>query len=97
MLKRLFSLSPANGARRIESLLEIPQGTISKTVRIELTGNRRALVEGCAGILEYDEHIVRLNTAQGPVIFTGQQLCLSCLTEDNALLTGTLISLEFSQ
>lgn len=80
---------------RVENALELPTGSLSNIARIELTGNRRAVVEGCRGILEYDDGIIRLNTCSGVVRFVGRDLSMSCLTEDNAVVTGTLLSVEF--
>ena len=38
---------------RVEKALELPVGSLSSAARIELSGNRRAVVEGCRGIVEY--------------------------------------------
>lgn len=80
---------------RMETALELPTGTLSNVARIELTGNRQAVVEGCRGILEYDDGLIRLNTSSGVVRFVGRNLSMSCLTEDNAVITGTLLSVEY--
>lgn len=82
-------------AHRVEKVLELPGGTLSGDARIELTGNRRAVVESCRGILEYEEGVIRLNTGSGVIRFTGRDLGLSCLTEDSAVVTGCILSMEF--
>ena len=61
----------------------------------ELSGNRRAVVEGCRGILEYEEGVIRLNTTSGIVRFMGRDLTMNCLTEDSAVVSGTILSVEF--
>lgn len=82
-------------ARRVEQVLELPGGTLSAAARIEMTGNRRAVVEGCCGIVEVEEGIIRLNTGSGILRFVGRDLGLSCMTEDSAVVTGFILSVEF--
>ena len=52
-------------------------------------------MEGCCGILEYEEGIIRLNTNSGVVRFIGRGLTMSCLTEDSAVVCGTILSVEY--
>lgn len=80
---------------RVERALELPVGSLSAAARIELSGNRRAVVEGCRGIVEYENEVIRLNTDSGIVRFMGRELTMSCLTEDNAVIEGTILSLEY--
>ena len=79
----------------MESVLELPAGTLSGTARIELSGNTRAVVEGCKGILEYEDDVIRLNTASGIIRFMGQNLGMNCLNEDSAVVEGKILSVEF--
>ena len=62
---------------------------------IELSGNTRAVVEGCKGILEYEDDVIRLNTASGIIRFMGQNLGMNCLNEDSAVVEGKILSVEF--
>lgn len=82
-------------ARRMENLLELPTGVLSGSSRMEVTDDRKVVIEGCRGILEYEEDVIRLHISCGVVRFCGQKLCLSGLTEDSALVTGRLLSIEF--
>lgn len=82
-------------AQRVERALELPVGAITGAARIEVSDNKRAVVEGCKGILEYDENVIRLNTGGGFVRFTGSNLCVSCLTENSAVVTGIIAAVEF--
>lgn len=80
---------------RVEQVLELPVGSLSGAARIELSGNRRAVVEGCRGIVEYSDGLIRLNTSSGIVRFTGNNLSMSCLTEENAVVEGVILAVEF--
>ncbi len=80
---------------RVERALELPIGTLTQAARVELSGNRRAVIEGCLGIVEYADDTIRLNTGSGQMRFTGRSLSLSCLTQDSAVIEGHLLSIEF--
>lgn len=82
---------------RIESRLELPVGALTVAPRIEFFGNRRAIVERCKRVLECAEDAIRLQTAIGAVRFTGTALCLHSRTEECAVITGQLLSVEFLQ
>ena len=82
---------------RIESRLELPVGVLTAAPRIELYGNRRAIVENCRRVLECTEERLCLRTAVGILRFTGEALCLHCRTAECAVVTGKLLSLEFLQ
>ena len=88
-------LSAYNIPSRVEKALELPVGSLSDVARIELSGNRRAVIEGCRGIVEYGEETIRLNTGGGVVRFMGRGLSMSCMTEDSAVIEGIILSLEY--
>ena len=80
---------------QVERILELPAGSLSDTVRIELMGNHRAIVDGCRGIVEYSDGLVRIQTGDGMIRFTGSALSISCLTEDSSIIEGVITSLEY--
>lgn len=84
---------PAQG--KLSELLEIPQSAILGGAQIELSGNREALVDGCRGVLEYDEGIVKLAVDKMSVCFTGRDLRLKALTRDTAVVTGFITNIQF--
>lgn len=87
---------PTHGlSERVEKVLELPVGSLTGAARIEMTSNRRAVVEGCQGIVEYADDVVRMQTGSGLIRFTGRSLSISCLTEDSAVVEGIILSLEF--
>ena len=80
---------------RVERALELPVGSLCDLARIELSGTRRAVIEGCRGIVEYGEETIRLNTGNGIVRFMGRCLSMSCMTEDSAVIEGIILSVEY--
>jgi len=82
-------------ARLLENMLELPAGLISGSAHIELMGNREAIVDGCRGVLAYDENLVRLNAGNCIVKITGRSLNIKNLTQTQAIVEGFFLSLEF--
>ncbi len=63
---------------------------------IELTGNRTAVVDGCDGIVDYDEERVILRTGRLTVRFLGRGLRLKRLTENSAVIEGLISTVEYT-
>jgi len=62
---------------------------------IEINGNREAVVEGCCGILEYDDAVVRVRTPRRVIRFAGRGLSIRCLTADALVVNGYITAIEF--
>lgn len=82
-------------AEKAERMLRVPTGVLAAVTRMELSGNRRVLIEGCRGIVRYDEDVIELRTVDGTVRFTGRELCMTNLNPACAVITGRFVSLEF--
>ena len=63
---------------------------------IELHGNRSAMVEGCRGVLEYADNIIRLNANSMILCFTGRGLRIKFLGESGIEIAGVITGLEFT-
>ena len=63
--------------------------------RLEFFGNRKAIVEGCQGILEYDSDVVRVKAGRLIIRFSGRGLIIKCMTADSLVVEGFLTGLEF--
>lgn len=85
----------ATMSSKLEKTLDMPVGVLSKAARMEVSGNRQVLIEGCRGIVKYDEDQIEVRTADGTVRFTGRELCMTSLNPACAVITGRLLSLEF--
>lgn len=81
--------------QKVEQALELPPGALSNSARLELCGNRRVVIEGCRGIQAYEEDQIRLSTTSGTIRFMGRGLIMNCLTDDSAVITGYILSVEF--
>ncbi|MBP3435572.1 MAG: YabP/YqfC family sporulation protein [Clostridia bacterium] len=82
-------------SHHLERSLHLPDGVLTTLPRMELSGNRRILIEGCKGIVEYDEDRICLRTEVGTVRFLGRSLYMHRLNPACAVITGRLLSVEF--
>ena len=85
----------ADIAKKVENTLDIPVGVLSRAARMEVSGNRQVLIEGCRGIVRYEEDQIEVRTADGTVRFTGREMCMTSLNPACAVITGRLLSVEF--
>jgi len=75
--------------------LQLPTGLLPGNSHMEINGNREAIIEGCRGVLTYEENIIKITTGKLIIIFLGRKLSLKCLTEDSLIVGGFITSMEF--
>lgn len=63
---------------------------------ISVTGNRSAVVDGCDGVVDYDEEKVILRAGRLTVRINGRRLRLTKLTKCSAIVEGVISSLEYT-
>ena len=76
--------------------LELPAALAGDSPHIELLGNREVTVDGCKGILEYDDGFIRLNMRKTGLRLTGRDLMISALSDRTAVIEGYILSIEFT-
>lgn len=86
---------PASPVERLTGMLDIPPSALSGVSQIEIAGNREAVIDGCQGILEYDENNIKLTTGKMAVRFSGRALQIKVLTHDSAVIEGFISNIEF--
>lgn len=79
----------------IENTLEVPPIAKKGMSRVEITGNCEAVVDGCRGVLEYDDGAISLSLGNRRVRFMGDNLQIHTLLDEQAMITGTILSVEF--
>lgn len=80
---------------RIAHALDVPQNIFSSFSQICLSGNREAVLDGCKGVLEYEPELIRLNLGDKVLQFTGRNLQIKCMSGENVILEGYIISVSF--
>jgi len=73
----------------------LPPSSLLSGFRMEISGNREAVLEGCGGVLEYSEEAIRVRAGKMSIRFTGRNLKIKCLTADSLVVEGYLTGLEF--
>ncbi|MGL5972138.1 MAG: YabP/YqfC family sporulation protein [Oscillospiraceae bacterium] len=80
--------------KKLKDIL-IPELIDIQGSQIELLNNKEAIIEGCKGILEYDENTIRLNLGKMSVKFMGDNLSVKSMSGDNIILQGVITTIEF--
>lgn len=62
---------------------------------IQLNSNKEASIEGCLGVMDYYENLIKLRISGGVMIFSGQKFNISSLTDNYVEITGEIDSIEF--
>ena len=81
--------------QKAAKILELPVDFISGMVHFEFSGNREVVIEGCRGVLEYDENIICIDMGKMKARFMGRGLELRNFTDHSAVIDGFISSVEF--
>ena len=65
------------------------------TIRTEILGTAKLILEGCDGVIEYETEKIGLRCGRRAV-WEGQSLRLLCLEEDGAVITGHIEAVRFA-
>lgn len=84
-------------AHRICEKLELPEDVIRNCSHIEIVSNCCAMVEGCKSVLEYDDTVIKLNLGKTSVTFFGSDMTIKSLALEQAMIEGTILSMEFGE
>lgn len=79
----------------VVSKMQVPVSAMTNCAHFEMNSNREVAIEGCRGILQYDENMIRLNTGKMVTSFCGRNLAIRCLTPDSLIVEGFITSIEF--
>lgn len=93
--KKTEEITSVPHIQKLHGILDIPPSAMGGIPQIELAGNREAVIDGCQGILEYDENIIKLAAGKMSVKFTGRNLQIKVLTHDSAVIEGFISNIEF--
>lgn len=55
------------------------------------------MVDGCKSVMEYDDTKIKLNIGKNSVSFLGCNLMIKSLSLEQAMIEGTIISIEFGE
>ena len=75
--------------------MQLPAAAFANVTHMELSGNTQVTVEGCGGILEYSDEVVRVKTGKMVTKFSGRNLQIRCLSRDSLIVEGFVTAIEF--
>ncbi|MDR1619203.1 MAG: YabP/YqfC family sporulation protein [Clostridiales bacterium] len=73
--------------------LDLPQETAPDVQKITMVGRNDLLVENHAGVMRYDDAVVRLRTHEGVLTVTGKELTLLEMANTRAYIQGAIASI----
>lgn len=74
--------------------LQLPE-LLSDEPKLETLGNREIIVEGCKGIAEYSENLIKLNTGTLIMGFSGEDLLIQSFDNGVAVIKGVIAEITF--
>ena len=63
--------------------------------RIEMLGNREIIIDGCKGVVEYDENIIKLSLGETVLSLLGDGLIIKSFDNDIAVICGQISEISF--
>ncbi len=63
---------------------------------ITLFGNSQVQIDGCFGIIEYEESIVKISVKNGFITFMGKDFKITSFADYQIVFSGFVFSVEFS-
>lgn len=82
-------------AAKAVKALELPVDLVAGMVHFEFSGNREVVIEGCRGVLEYDENIICIDTGKMKARLMGRSLEIRNFTDHSVIIDGYISSVEF--
>lgn len=74
--------------------ITVPEA-FSAEPKIEMLGNREIIIDGCNGVVEYDENIIKLNTGTLVIGITGADLIIRSFDNNVAVICGKIVEISF--
>lgn len=97
-MSQKIKLGKANIKNKIKlfsSAMDLPEDPFGKASRITLIGNKEAVVDGCYGIIEYTECLVKISIGAGCVSFIGVDFNIADYSSASITIKGNIQNIEF--
>lgn len=83
-------------AKKFAEEFQIPEDAVMDTFGIEFCGGNNVTVDGCNGIVEYEDTAIALNLGATVVRFRGADLEIIHFFERSVVIKGFIAVMEFS-
>lgn len=83
-------------AKKVADELQLPETAVANVCHIEFNGRSDVTVDGCKGVVEYNEDVIALNLGKDILRFRGANLEIATFSEAQAVIKGDIAIMEFS-
>lgn len=84
-----------SGRRSVRDLKNCIPLELNNGPMMEVCSNREITVDGCRGIVEYSEYVMKINTCDGIIAVNGKNLNIKYLSVSSVVVEGFITSIEF--
>ena len=63
---------------------------------MEMVGNQEIIIDGCKGILEYDDGNIRINANKIVINVSGGGLTLTSMNDESLIIKGRINRIDFT-
>lgn len=63
--------------------------------KIEMIGNREMIIDGCKGVVEYDEATIKLSLGEYVLSLSGDNLLINSFDNSVAIISGQICEISF--
>ena len=63
--------------------------------KIEMLGNREIIIDGCKGVIEYDENLIKLNIGELSLGLMGDEMVIESFDGGVAIIRVKIIEINF--
>ena len=80
---------------KVSELLELPREIILDVPKLVFAGNTHLSIENYKGIIEYTDHVIRINTSTHMLKITGENLEIKTIMAEEIMVGGNITAIEF--
>lgn len=81
--------------REKKSKFQLSQVIVNEP-KIEMTGNREIIIDGCKGVVEYSENLIKLNLGETVLALSGDGLVINSFDNSIVVITGQISDISFT-
>lgn len=78
-----------------QSKNKIIQDYFVDEARIEMSGNREMIIDGCKGVVQYDETVIKLSLGEYVLSVSGDNLVINSFDSSVAVISGQISDISF--
>lgn len=81
--------------REKKSRFQLSQVIVNEP-KIEMSGNREIIIDGCKGVVEYSENSIKLNLGETVLTLSGNGLIINSFDSSIVVITGQISDISFT-